>query len=236
MKTKIYSFALALTAISAFSQVGINTATPTATLDVNGTVKVRDIPASTTLPGYDILALNQGSAQISKVDPQLLYNSISNPTVFAAKKTTGFSLLSLQLFPTDFKVINFLAAERNIGTGSLFSDTDYSYVIPSTGVYQVGFSFRYGAGLQAEVLGTTGPGIGILRTRSGVATLIDNRTFSGITVPLVLSLTISEANVSSLYSFQANDRVSFGITGSGFVNANVLGTSIGSFYIYKVSN
>lgn len=236
MKTKIYSLILALSAIPAFSQVGINTATPTATLDVNGTVKVRDIPASTALPGYDILALNQGTAQVSKVDPQLLLNSASNPTMFAAKKTTGFNLLGLSIFPENFKVINFLSTERNIGSGALFSDTDYSYVIPSTGVYQVGFSFRYGSGLQTELLGTTGPGIGILRTRNNVTTLIDNRTFNGISVPLVLSLTISESNVSSLYSFQANDRVSFGITGSGFVSANVLGSSVGSFYIYKVSN
>ncbi|MDR2235197.1 MAG: hypothetical protein LBE92_03655 [Chryseobacterium sp.] len=236
MKTKIYSLILALSAIPAFSQVGINTATPTATLDVNGTVKVRDIPASTALAGYDILALNQGSAQVSKVDPQLLLNSASNPTMFAAKKTTGFNLLGLSIFPENFKVINFLSTERNIGSGSLFSDTDYAYVIPSTGVYQVGFSFRYGSGLQAEVLGTSGPGIGILRTRGTVATLIDNRTFNGISIPLLLSLTISESNVSSLYSFQANDRVSFGITGSGFVSASVLGSSVGSFYIYKVSN
>lgn len=235
MKTKIYSLALALLAVPAFSQVGINTPSPTATLDVNGTVKVRDIPLTTALPGYEILALNTGSAQISKVDPQLIYNSSVNTSVFAAKKTSGITLLSLGIFPTGFRVVNFLAAERTVGSASLFSETDYTYTVPSTGVYHVGFSFRYGAGLQAAILTNT-PGIGIFRNRGGVGTLIDSRVFSGITIPLLLSLTISESTLDSLYSFQAGDKISFGLTGSSLLEGGLLGTSIGSFFIYKVSN
>ncbi|MDP9961518.1 hypothetical protein [Chryseobacterium lathyri] len=235
MKTKIYNLLLALFAVPVFSQVGINTATPSAALDVNGTMKVRDVPATPALPGYEILVLNTGSTQVSKANPQLLYDSTVNSSVYAAKKTTGIDLVSLGLFPSGFRAVNFLASERTVGSATLFSDTDNTFTIPSNGIYQVGFSFRYGSGLQAAILTNT-PGIGIFRNRAGVGTLIDSRVFSGITVPLLLSLTISESTLNSLYSFQAGDKISFGLTGSSLLEAGILGTSIGSFYIYKVSN
>jgi len=234
MKTKIYSLLMAVSAIPVFSQVGINTSTPTATLDVNGTVKVRDIPATTALPGYQILALNQGSAQISQVDPQLLLNTNTNTSVYAAKKTAGISLLSLGLFPTGFRAVNFLAVERTLGSASLFSDTDNTYTIPTSGVYEIGFSFRYGSGLQAALLANS-PGLGILRTRAGVATIIDSRPFSGANL-ILLSLTISEGSITSLYTLQAGDKISLGLTGSSLLDAGLLGSSVSSFYIYKVSN
>lgn len=225
---------MAVSAIPVFSQVGINTSTPTATLDVNGTVKVRDIPATTALPGYQILALNQGSAQISQVDPQLLLNTNTNTSVYAAKKTAGISLLSLGLFPTGFRAVNFLAVERTLGSASLFSDTDNTYTIPTSGVYEIGFSFRYGSGLQAALLANS-PGLGILRTRAGVATIIDSRPFSGANL-ILLSLTISEGSITSLYTLQAGDKISLGLTGSSLLDAGLLGSSVSSFYIYKVSN
>ncbi len=116
----------------------------------------------------------------------------------------------------------------------MFSDTDSSFIIPSTGVYLIGYNFRYGTGLQANLL-VNGYGIGIARTRSGVGTIIDTRPFTGLDLGLV-SLTISESNINSLYSFQAGDKISFGLTGSNVLNLSILGSTVSSFYIYKVSN
>ncbi|TZF94992.1 hypothetical protein FW781_13920 [Chryseobacterium panacisoli] len=235
MKTKLYSLMLACATLPLFSQVGINTSAPTATLDVNGTLKVRDTPAATALPGYQVLAINQGSTQVYSVDPALLIAaSDTNTTVYAAKKTAGISLLSLGLFPSGFRAVNFLAAERSLGSASLFSDTDNTYTIPSTGVYAVGFAFRYGSGLQASILANS-PGVGIVRTRAGVATTIDSRPFSGANL-ILLSLTIAETSINSIYSFQAGDKVSFGLVGSTALDVGLLGSSIASFSIYKISN
>ncbi len=236
MKTKLYSLLLACATLPLFSQVGINTAAPSATLDVNGTLKVRDTPAATSLPGYQVLALNQGTTQVFSLDPALLITaSGTNTSVYAAKKTTGINLLSVGVFPAAFQPVNFLAADRNIGSGALFTDADGAYNIPSTGVYAVGFAFRYGSGLQASLL-SGAPGIGIARTRSGVSTIIDTRPFSGINLAIAINLTLSDSSINSLYSFQAGDKISFGLTDSGVINAGLLGSSIASFYIYKVSN
>ncbi|UZT97778.1 hypothetical protein ODZ84_21825 [Chryseobacterium fluminis] len=239
MKTRICSLLLAVSGITALAQIGINTPTPTATLDVNGTLKVRDIPQTTTLPGYQVMALNLGNAQVTRVDSQLLTDAAvtaatTNTSVYAARKTAGVNLLSLGLFPTGFRAVNFLTSERTVGAAGLFTDTDNSYTIPSSGVYATGFTFRYGSGLQAEILSNS-PGIGIVRTRAGVGTLIDSRTFSGANLVL-LSLTISETSLNSVYTFQAGDKVSFGLTGSNALSAALLGSSVASFYIYKISN
>ncbi|PTT36927.1 hypothetical protein DBR28_10425 [Chryseobacterium sp. HMWF028] len=236
MKTKLYSLMLACTALPLFSQVGINTSSPTATLDVNGTLKVRDIPAATALPGYQVLAVNQGTTQVFSMDPALLTGaSATNTTVYNAKKTTGINILNLGVLPSDFQPVNFVQADRNIGNAALFTNADGSYNIPSTGVYAVGFAFRYGTGLQASLL-SGAPGIGIARTRSGITTLIDTRPFSGINLALAINITFSDSSINSLYSFQAGDKISFGLVDTGNISVGLLGSSVASFYVYKVSN
>lgn len=235
MKTKIYSLIVAFATLPLFSQVGINTSTPTATLDVNGNMRVRNTPAATTVPGYQLLVQDNSSTEVFAMDPQLLIGAANvNSGMYNAKKTSGISLVNIALFPANFKPVNFLAAERTIGSASMFSDSDSSFIIPSTGVYMVGYTFRYGTGLQADLL-VNGYGIGIARTRSGVGTIIDSRPFSGVDL-LVAKLTISDASINSLYSFQAGDKVSFGLTGSNVLSLSIAGSSIASFYIYKVSN
>lgn len=158
----------------------------------------------------------------------------TDPTVYAAKKTAGISLLSLGLFPSGFRAVNFLNAERTLGNAALFSNTDNTYTIPSNGVYEINYTFRYGTGLQASILANS-PGVGILRNRAGVSTTIDSQSFSAANL-IVLSLTISQASLNSLYSFQAGDKISFGLVGSSVLDVGLLGSSIASFSIRKVSN
>ncbi|UKB78074.1 hypothetical protein [Chryseobacterium sp. MEBOG07] len=236
MKTKLYSLILACATVPLFSQVGINTNTPTATLDVNGNLRVRITPTATTVTGYQVLAQDNSTTEVFAMDPALLIAaSGTNTTVYTAKKTTGISLLSVGILG-DFKPVNFLAAERTIGSAALFNDTTSSYIIPSDGVYAVSYSFRFGTGLQASLL-SGGTGIGITRTRgagAGVTTLIDSRLFSGVNL-LVASLTISDSYINALYSFQAGDRVNFGFIDPG-ISLSLLSTSTTSFSIYKISN
>jgi hypothetical protein len=191
------------------------------------------------------LVLNQnigGDFQVGQMNPQLIadyvisqVNTTSGITasVYAAKKTAGLSLINLGVLPNGYRPVNFVVAERTVGTSLLFSDTDHTYTVPTNGVYAIGFSFRYGTGLQATVLST--PGVAILRNRSGVSTLIDSRNFSGANLGL-LSLTISDASINNLYPLLAGDKISFGLTGASLLDASILGSSISSFYIYKVSN
>ncbi len=248
MKTRICSAILALMAFPLSAQsgaVGINTTTPQATLDINGNLKIRQTATAASTTGYQILAINQntgGDFEVSQMNPQLIADLASQgggtsgvaASVYSARKTSGVTLLSLGIFPSGFRAVNFVNAERTVGSTAVFSDTDNTYTVPSTGVYAMGFTFRYGTGIQAALL-TNSPGVGLVRTRNGVSTLIDNRSFSGANLG-ILSLTISESSLNSTYPLQAGDKISFGLTGSSLLDANILGTSTSSFYIYKVSN
>ncbi|WP_294243689.1 hypothetical protein [uncultured Chryseobacterium sp.] len=247
MKTKICIALLALMVMPAYSQsagVGINTTTPQATLDVNGNLKIRQAPTAPSTTGYQVLAINQntgGDFEVSRLNPQLIADLATSgsttgvaASVYSARKAAGVTLVSATIFPTGFRSVNFVNAERTVGSTAVFSDTDNTYTVPSTGVYAIGFQFRYGTGIQAALL-TNAPGVGIVRTRNAVSTLIDSRSFSGANLGL-LSLTISESSVNSLYPLQAGDKISFGLTGSSLLDVNILGTSTSSFYIYKVSN
>jgi len=132
MKATTFTLMFATISGSIFAQVGINTPNPGATLDINGTLKIRQTPAAPALPGYQILALNQNSGgdfQVAQVSPQLIIDAVSsaistsgtiNSSVYAARKSAGINLLSLSLFPTGFRAVNFLAAERSVGASSLF--------------------------------------------------------------------------------------------------------------------
>ncbi len=247
MKTKICSAILALMALPFAAQsgaVGINTTTPQATLDVNGNLKIRQVPTAASTTGYQILAVNQntgGDFEVSQLNPQLIADLATSggttgvaASVYAARKTSGVTLVSVTIFPTGFQAVNFVNAERTVGASAVFTDSDNTYNVPSTGVYAIGFSFRYGTGIQAALLANA-PGAGIVRTRNGVSTLIDSRSFSGANLGL-LSLTISESSVNSLYPLQAGDKISFGLIGSSLLDGTILGSSTSSFYIYKVSN
>ncbi|MCQ4140046.1 hypothetical protein [Chryseobacterium sp. EO14] len=244
MKTRIYSLFLAMMSASAFAQsgwVGINTPNPQANLDVNGIMKIRQTPSAPALPGYQILAVNQntgGDFQVAQVSPQMIadyvINNGINSSVYSARKSSGITLINAGILPNSFRPVNFLTTERTTGTSSLFSDSDNTYTAPSSGIYAIGFTFRYGTGLQSGVL-TTPPSIAILRNRTGTFSIIDVREFSGVNLGLV-SLTISEGSINSLYPLQAGDKISFGLTNYSVLDAGLLGSSTGSFYIYKVSN
>lgn len=246
MKTKIYCAILSLIAISTFSQVGIGTADPKAMLDINGTIKIRSTPAAPALPGYQLLAVNDNSGgdfMVAQVNPQLVidaalnaFNTTNvNASAFAAKKTAGLSLLSLTLFST-WRQVNFTNADKTVGATGLLSDTDYSYTVPSGGLYAVGYYFRYGSGLQASLFTGGTPGIGIIKNTGGTFSVLDTREFNGINLAAVINITLTESNITSLYRLQTGDKLYFGLTNSGVLNATLLGTSNASFYIYRISN
>lgn len=233
MKKTLLQLACISISIFQYAQVGIMTDDPKSTLDVNGNASIRQVPEASSLSGYKVLILNQSSSEVS----QISLSNLSLPTnisMYAAKKTTGISLLSLGLFPTGFRAVNFVTNERTIGDVVLFSDTDNTYITPSDGVYSIGYTFRYGTGVQASVLSNS-PGIGILKNSGGVTTMLDSRVFSGVNV-LVLSLTISEASINSIYRLKSGDKLSFGLTGSSLLSAGLLGSSAASFFIYKISD
>ena len=213
------------------AQVGINNSNPQATLDINGNVIVRTVVPTTTAANYDFLVLNPTSKVVEKFNGSLTGSS-SNTTIAKAETTTGISLLTVGF--GGYNQINFAPADITINSGSNFSATTDSYTVPSTGIYAIYYEFRYDSGLKASLLGGS-PGIGIFKTVGATTSLLDQRLFSGITIPLVLSLTISQSSINSVYNLTKNDVIYFGLNQGG-VALGLLGSSFASVNIRKISD
>lgn len=126
--------------------------------------------------------------------------------------------------------------------------TDSYYTVPSTGIYQINYSYRTGQGLRLELLGANRPGIIITKTASGAAantaTAVDYRYFGGVNLvalsglPILGGLTLAnlaltQGQISHIYQFTAGDRVRFGVVTGGLA-AGVLSDSSAELSIYKI--
>ena len=241
MKIKLYLLGMLCISSLAFTQsgnVGINTETPSATLDINGNLKVRTTPTSGTLTSYTVLGINNTTKEVTNLDNTLFASAstTTNGTVTKVSATGIGSVLGLTL-SNGFQKINFPAAAIG-GTANFNAATDV-YTVPSDGIYAVKFSFRYGNGVQLRLLSLTGgdPRIAIFNG----TTLVDESIFSGANVNLlgalgVLSLIVSETDIDSVYRFNAGDQITFQSNQSG-INLDLLSENIrASAVIYKISN
>lgn len=218
-----------------FSQVGINTNNPQATLDVNGNMKIRVIPETPTLPGYKIMAVNEGSFEVTNVSPSL-FSSSNNGTVSKASSSAGLSLLSLDvgLFNNSWNIVKFENVEIN-STNYTTTTADFYYTVPSAGKYFISYHFKNNTALSLSI--ATNAQIGILRTpTTGNSVLIDSRNLNAIGIALVGNYYFE--NIDSVYQLQAGDKIRFVYNKGGLVNLGLglLSNSSGSNIIYKVSD
>lgn len=64
MKKKFTNALFVMFSMITLAQVGIKTSDPKSTLDVNGNTMIRQVPKTTTLSGYEIMALNQSNSEV----------------------------------------------------------------------------------------------------------------------------------------------------------------------------
>ena len=246
---KYFTLASALCFFAVNAQnVGINTTSPSATLDVNGNVKIRTVAAADAANTYDYLVVDPATDEVQKVNG----NFGRNLSIAKAVNTDGFALLGTALFG-GYTQINFEPTGVNINPGSYFDASTDFYTVPSSGIYEINYYVRYGTGIQASILGGSVK-IGILKTDlSAVSSTLDERAFAGanITVPIggslplvgnigsalsgLASITITSAEINSIYQLTAGDKISFAIDKGG-VALSLLGSSRADFVIKKISN
>ena len=210
--------------------VGINTTTPEASLDVNGNVMIETVPTATDAPTYDYMVQNPTTKEVQKINGS--YAAATNTTVAKATASAGISLLGASLF-ADWQRINFDPANVSINTGTFNTTTD-EYTVPSDGIYEITYYVRYGTGVQASLLGGDVK-IGVLRqTPALVNTVLDERLFAGVNLVLG-NVTISSSEINSVYALNAGDKISFAIDQGG-ISLGLLGSSFASFVVKKISN
>lgn len=225
------TFLLLLCSTICLSQnVGINTTTPEATLDINGNAMIETVRTAAVTPTYDYMVLDPTTKEVQKVNGS--YAPAANTTVAKAADRDGLDLLDIGLFGT-WQKIDYSPASVSINPDNNFSATSDEYTIPSTGIYEVTYYLRYGSGVNTSLLSNVR--IGILKDAGGTVSLLDERNFDGISVALLLTVTISSATLQSVYQLNAGDKISFALNRGG-VNLSLLGDSAAEFVVKKISN
>jgi hypothetical protein len=206
-------------------------------MDINGNLKIRLAPTASNITSYTVLGVNNATNEVTQINSSVFSSSATNTTIYAAKKTSGMSLINLSIInPNGFRTVQFNnSSDRQIGNAALFDATTHEYIIPSDGVYEIYYNFRLGSGVEVLVLANT-PSAAIARNRANVYSLLDSRSFDGVNAVLASTLNTT-ATINSFYQFLAGDRISFGSIGGSLANIGILeGQGLASFSIKKISN
>ena len=131
MKKIKLSFVFALLSVLSFSQVGINTTTPTKELDVNGDVRIRGLANSSS----------KTVAVYAKPDGTLV-NSYSDPSA-PGTKFVGF-LNSDILLDQDYNFKEIILSNELIDVNSEYNGTSGKYAPMYTGYYKISMDFDIG--------------------------------------------------------------------------------------------
>lgn len=228
-----FVIAICFSGVTLAQYVGINTSTPQKELDINGELEIRVLNEITSFTGNEsILGVVNDEKVVKSINPNLL-NAVSS-TGLSVKKSGDLTVLGLGLVEgDDWQIVEF-STGGTITVGSTTNFTNSTYTVPSAGIYKIGYYFRYGTGIQAELLAEP-PKIGILKTTGATSTVLDYRSFLGVNLGLA-NITISENSIDSIYYLQAGDLIRFAISKPSLVDLSLLGSSASSAYVYKISN
>ena len=235
MKNELFSLALILgLALPAFSQVGIGTDDPQATLDINGNLKVRTVPEVTTVTNdYFILMQNNSTAGDTEII-RISSDNFASPaasTAYAAESDGGWSLLDLGISGTNWNRLNLSSGDTTIGDPTHF--VNGTYTAPSSGVYMVNYEFQLEAGVDITLLGNKRLGL----IKNGV--VIEDKVFDGVRVDLgplnVATVPVTSTNINKMVMLEAGDTLTFAVE-TGGVDLGLLTDNKVSLYVYKVAN
>ncbi|MGU3377048.1 hypothetical protein [Chryseobacterium sp. M5A1_1a] len=126
--------------VTIFSQVGINTPTPTETLDVNGTLKVRNTTKQPNGKLIPIFVDDDGLVTRGNTDP----TQLTTPFLYNNNSTTGIIYENTAQSSTyNAGGVNWVTISKNMIFGNIKTGNDNVLSIEEPGVYEVTTSLRY---------------------------------------------------------------------------------------------
>lgn len=218
------------------AQVGIGTADPKSTLDINGNLKVRNMTTVTSLNTNQTLLLRDKTSGSGDFEIKEISSDILNINAYYASKSGSWSLLDLGLGNSWYKINLTGANDTKLGTQALFNTGVYT--APQAGIYTVSYEFQMTSGIDLDVLG--GKRLGILKNGS---IIWDEKYFDGIRLSVagiitVASVPVTSTTLSSIVQLNAGDTLTFAVNTSGVlpINLGVLTSAKVNVHIYKISH
>ena len=218
--TRKYTFLLLLFLNNIITaQVGIETSSPTATLDVNGTVRVRNLLSYNIEPAIkDSIVISDGLGNIKRTSSKQIHNS--NIKTFIKGSFASTATLSLSIVSGSVK-IPFDFVDFDVNTE--FNTTDNSFTPKQDGLYEINVQIKSGGVLSAS----TNFGVSILN--NGV--VVNRNNFPNVGV-LGVNVTPPIRFLNTLVQLTTTDVITFR-TNSDLVSVTLLGTKEDCFFTIK---
>jgi hypothetical protein len=195
--------------LTSFSQVGIGTDTPTRSLDVNGTFRLRNTTSVTReSAAKDSVLVVDRFGNVDRVTSKSIIESHFKSFVRGNYGTSGTtdiavsSSLGLMKFPSkDFDLTNDYSSASGFFTAKI------------SGIYHVSVSVKFAP----AVLALSGDvGVAIRKTTGGVTTTKAKSSFSNIAV-LTINVTPPARYTETIVELLAGDTVSFSVIGASTI-------------------
>lgn len=229
---QIYLSTLFLLPFFAFSQVGVNTDDPQAMLDVDGNMKVRTVPAVTTIDEDDhpILlrdATATGDDEIKEISARNLF---TNTSVYAGENDGAWDLLNLGISGTNWNKISLTGADYTLGNPTLFNEGIYT--APETGIYAVHYEFQLEGGVNLNLLGNKQ--LGLLKG----TTVVEQKLFDAVRVSLLgvtlAAVPVTSTSLDALVHLNAGETLTFAVETGGAILGLLTDNKV-SVSIYRIS-
>lgn len=208
---------LMLAGVPALAQVGVNTTTPTATLDVNGNMRVRTIGATTRLsaPKDSLLVVDQ-DGNIVRVASRTAIMSHLRSFVRGGFSATGNQTINLGSANATVAPFGYEEFDEN----GEYNPSTYTFTATNGGIYSASAQIKSSAALSL----TSNFGIAILKNGEVVA-----RSGFGNIGLLGINVTPPIRSINTLVKPSAGDTLSFQIY-ADLINAGVVGSREDSYF------
>lgn len=199
------------------AQVGVNTTTPTATLDVNGDVVIQNVPNCDESVTNKILVHNSSNNRVEAINLQKSFvKGIGG---------TGFSILSLTIL-SGWNKVSFPTLEFD--ENGDFNLTTQTFTAPMNGIYNISVYVKMNS-----LVSISSFGVGIFKENSGGTQLIADESYKSLDVT-ILGIGVTSPptrSTQTLVKLNQGDKIHFGIKSS---DLTILNNGEAQFSIFQV--
>ncbi|CAM4330278.1 hypothetical protein [Flavobacterium terrigena] len=198
---KLLHLSLVFFVTNVFSQVGVGTTTPTADLDVNGTLRVRTSNTTTNnTAAKDSILVTDNLGNVKRISSKTVIESHLKTFVkgaFVSSSDVSLTLLAgTKIIPFDFEEFD-LNNEFNTST-SVFT-------VKQDGIYEINIQIKATSAISVA----TDFGVVILKN----GTIVNRNSFANIGI-LGINATPPSRSINTLVSLTIGDTISFNVVAS----------------------
>jgi len=206
-----------------FGQVGVGTLNPTATLDVNGNMKIRTVAVNLTetVAKDSILSLNRGV--VNRISAKSIVES--HFKTFIRGGFTGATDIAFTVGPSTPAKIQFNVEDYDENNEYNTSGSSYEFIAKNAGLYAIDVQIKGGSSISVSL----DFGVAIMKVplSTGVAVVLAKQSFSNIGL-LGVNVTPPVRFVRTIVKLVAGDKIYFNLYNS--VNVGLLSAPEESFF------